>query len=175
MFNVLKRILSDTKKARKIYFVWFLCALISLMFYGIMPLIENIKSKLQTQQKMTVLNNNLAENIRKLSQLEKNYQKAKEYAPLLNKYLPEELGPQNYLVDFTTALSGTGFSLNKFSVLEKENILITVSLQGSGDEQLVVDSIENLKRVTKIQDISASYQTDGTRYLILNLEIYELK
>lgn len=172
MLNVLKRRLTDREIAKKLYFFWFTASFLFILFFGIIPILGNLKEKIEIRNQMVDLNEVLTQNIKKLSQLEKDYERAERYLPYLSEYLPQDADVQNYLVDFTSALSRTGFSLNKFTVSESDHLLIKVSLQGSGDEQRVIDEIENLKRVTNIEDISVSYQKDGSKNLSLSLKVF---
>lgn len=172
MFNSLKRKLSDKEESKKLYAIWFVLSFLFILFYGILPTRRNLKNKIEIQNQMGDLNDVMTENIKKLSQLEKDYEEAEKYVPYLNEYLPEDADVQNYLVDFTSALSRTGFSLNRFTVSGAEHVLIKVEIQGFGEEQRLVDEIESLKRVTNIEDFSVSYQQDGSKDISLSLKVF---
>ena len=175
MFNILKRKLSDEEKSKKIYSIWFSLSFVFILFFGILPILRNLREKIEVQKEMVDLNDIFTQNIKTLSQLEKDYQEVEDYLPYLNQYLPEDANVQNYLLDFTAALSRSGFSLNKLTVSEGEHVLIKVSLQGTGDEQSVIDGIENLKRVTNIEKIAVSYQEDELKSILLDLKVFRVK
>jgi len=174
MLSIIKRLLSDATKSKKLYFIWFLLLFLMVLLYGVLPVSSNIVHKIDLKNQMIEINNNLNSNASKLNQLQKDYEQAQQYIPFLNKYLPEDADIQNYLVDFTSTLNGTGFSLDRFVIVNKKTLDIDVYIFGIGDENNVIENIEKLKRVTVIKDFSITYQEDGSKSLVLNLEIFDL-
>lgn len=156
--NNIVRLLTNEALSQKMYLGWAAVAILLIGVFGILPVSRELLNKYTIIVQMTELNKALSKKIDDVSNASKEIELIAEDIIYLNSYLPEDFEIQNYMIDFITAAGVAGYYVDSFTPATESGgaIGIFVTLSGDGDLITLIKSIENLKRVSEIQDVNLS-------------------
>jgi len=156
--NNLNRLVTNETISYKIYLYWAAASVLLLGFFGIYPITRELFGKYETLKQMTKLNKDLSRKITDISNASEKMKLVETSIPYLNNYLPDNFDLQNYMVDFVTASGKAGYYVDIFMPMTHEGsvVEIFISLFGEGDLVKLTENIENMNRVSEIQNITLS-------------------
>lgn len=171
--NNLNRLLTGEVVSRNIYLCWAISAFLLIGIFGICPFTKELVGKYQIYVQMTKLNKDLSRKVSDISNASEKIKLVSDDILYLDRYLPNDFDTQNYMVDFITASGEAGYYVDTFTPTEGAEgaAEIYISLSGRGDVTQLVKSLESLKRVSEIQDITLS-KMGGEDILRLYVKTY---
>jgi hypothetical protein len=133
-------------------------------------------SKRRAVESIKEINRGLKRHAREVQDLEYDLKEIRPYMIYIREYIPEEFGVHDYLVDLALMSSESGYVLKTFTPVFSTNTgqeRASVYFEGEGKVYDLVASIENMKRLTEIQNLNVSFLGEvGVRMSIL---IYTIK
>lgn len=163
MLSSLSRFLSNEFLALRLYQYWVLGTIVIFGFFGIYPSVRAIFQKVPLVYEMSKINRDLFSKATELSKLETVLEEVRSDAVFLHNYMPDNFDIQNYMVDFVISAAQTGFLVDRFIPMEKDNNIteVSVTLSGGGDLPTFVSLLEDMKRVTEISQLTYTIEKDG--------------
>jgi Tfp pilus assembly protein PilO len=156
---------------------------IAFGFFGIRPLwsVLNQKSSLVTEMRST--NKNLSRNLGVLKDVHDDIERAGENLKYLEDYMPELPQVEDFLLDFVVAASSAGFSVDRFTpgAFSTGESLdnqygIAAKLKGKGDPVKLVNNVEELKRISFVDEIKyAISEKDMSVTIDMSIRIFTSK
>jgi Tfp pilus assembly protein PilO len=148
--------------------------------FMIYPSIKSIRALVLLREDLRMKQAAISENTQKFEIEEQKIKDLTAELSLLDAYFPKGTELNNYMVEFISAASVAGFSVDKINAspaaIEESLVSTTVmiSLQGSFEKILdLVKAIENLKRITEINKLSFSPNfLEGTTDVDISVTIY---
>lgn len=133
---------------------WAFIAVIFFGYFGIRPLSKVLVNKNNTVKEMIEINKNLESNIALLNEEGAKIESTGNNLNYLYTFMPVRPNIQDYLVEMLPEISKAGFTVKKyvpsFSSVEGE-YPITVLFEGTGDITMLIEKIESLKRITRVE------------------------
>ena len=153
--NNFARLITNEAVSYKIYLYWAAIAVLLIGILGIYPFTRELVGKYQISRQMTKLNKDLSKKFNEISNASEKIKLAGTDVSYLNSYLPEDFDPQNYMIDFVTASGKAGYYVDVFVPVRQEGsvVEITSALSGEGGLTQLIENLENLNRVSEIQNV----------------------
>lgn len=166
-FNI-ERNIKFLDNSPKFYLYWAILSVVILGFFGIFPLGKVLISKINTLQELKKINVELEQKVKDLVTARNQLEDLNAYTPYLDAYLPKKIILQNYMIDFVSAASSSGFFVQRFNPQKetKEGLLVNITLEGDGDTYDLIREIESLGRVTRISNITVTNVKDRQQVVL---------
>jgi len=163
MLSSLSRFLSNEFLALRMYQYWALGTVVFFGFFGIYPNVKAIFQKVPLVYEMSKINKDLSSKAIELSKLENVLKEVRNDATFLHNYMPDNFDIQNYMVDFVISAAQTGFLVDRFIPMEKDNNIteVSVTLSGGGNLPALVSLLEDMERVTEVSQLRYTVEKDG--------------
>jgi len=175
----ISRRLKDTAFALRIYSIWAMSIFLVFGLFGIYPQTKMLIESVRTHREMQSINKVLADKINFVNQEALSITQNTSGIAALDKALPKDYEVQNYVVDFSFAVSRTGYGLTGMNVGEPSDggrsIAVNATLEGNGSLGGLVKSIESLSRAAQVNGISFSQRNEVKKEVTCLLNIYVLK
>lgn len=162
-YNNLNRKLTNRLLVERLYLWWFFFAFVVFIVLGALPMSFFIQKKIVLISEMKEVNSSLAKKADQFASLKTSIAEVQPYISYLDKYTSKDINTQNYLIDFQLAASLSGYKVLRFvpvSDSSLEEVEIGIFLEGYGGIDNLIQSIETLKRVTNIKEISLTRKDD---------------
>ncbi|MBU0534651.1 MAG: hypothetical protein ABIJ82_03990 [Patescibacteria group bacterium] len=171
--NNFARLITNEVISYKIYLYWAAIAVLLMGIFGVYPFTRELIGKYQISRQMTKLNKDLSKKYNEISDASEKIKLVGTDVLYLNGYLPENFDPQNYMIDFVTASGNAGYYVDTFVPTGQEGsvVEIVVALFGEGDLTQLMENLENLNRVSEIQNVEL-VKRGASDTLRLNIKTY---
>lgn len=171
--NNLTRLVTNEDVSYKTYLYWAAVTVLLVGVFGIYPFTRELIGKYQISRQMTKLNKDLLKKFNEVSDASEKIKMVGSDVLYLNNYLPEDFDTQNYMIDFVTAAGKAGYYVDTFTPLIQEGsvIEISVGLSGEGDLVKLTENLENMNRVSEIQNVGLT-KVGAVDTLRLNIKTY---
>jgi hypothetical protein len=177
------RRLKDTAFALKVYTIWAIMTFLVIGLFGIYPQVGILVKNIQIRKEMQEVNNSLRNKIDSLNQETLKIENNVEGIQALDKTMPADYEIQNYIVDFSFAVSKAGYNLTGLQtggITDSDQaVAVSADLEGNGSIGELIKSIESLNRAAQVKSVSfveknTSTKT-GVKKVMCFLDIYVLK
>ena len=173
-----RRNLENSSFILKLYTGWALAAFILFGVIGIYKQVSDLTKKNSVIKEISVLNDSLRKKIEVIGNEKAKIDKNTEGVNFLNRYLPDDYGTEDYIVDFSFSVAEKGFKFKSYTQQnvseDSHTIDATVDLEGSGDFGGLLSNIESLKRIAQVKKIDVRNVQRGYAVNVL-LNIYVMK
>jgi hypothetical protein len=171
---VIQRFFLNKKFLIRFYSGFLLLEVIVFCFFGIGRLITVLSQKIQLASDIETTASSLNKKQDDLEKILPTLKEAQPYAQYLDLYMPNKLNIERYLIDLASAASQAGFRVSKFIPVAGSSpavYQISTVFDGNGNLPALIKNIEDLKRITSVQD--ATYESKDTgAEVTMNIIIY---
>ncbi len=177
------RRLKDTAFALRVYTIWAVITFLVIGLLGIYPQAGILIKSVQTRKEMQDINNSLRNKIDSLNQEALKIESNGGGIQALDKTLPADYEIQNYIVDFSFAVSKAGYNLTGLQTGgitdSGQGVAVFADLEGNGSIGELIKSVESLNRAAQVKSVSFVEKNIGTKIGVkkvkFSLNIYVLK
>lgn len=171
--NNITRLLTNERISYKLHLYWVVLSVLLMGVFGVFPLIKEIHNKYQIAKQMVKINKDLSAKFNELYNTSEKISLVEKDIVYLNNYLPEDFDLQNYMTDFVATSGKAGYYVGSFTPQKNDysEVEIAVSLFGNGDLVKLTENLENMNRVSEIQNVTFE-ETGEDDILRLSIKTY---
>ena len=174
----LQRNLNNPSSLLKALTVWAAVAIFAGGIFGIYPQSQTLITNIGLYPKIKEVNVDLE---KKVSDINSEYLKVEKNpvtVNLLDTYLPDDYGIQNYIVDLSFAAAKQEFQLVTLSSHEDYNfgkgLYVQAVFKGTGSIENLVNAVESLKRIAQVGEVKF-VQEVGEKKVFMDINVYVME
>lgn len=184
VYTKLKRNMSDTAFAYKVYTFLVAFTVFGIGFFGTYRLFKQIQTKIALINQLQEINSVMDTNLVEIKSMQNNVLIHTDLISLIPEYMPSEYKLEEYVYQLSSVVSQAGFILRNTTSVPAgsegdEIITISMRLEGPGDPVDLVRRLERLKRITVVENMTYTLNTHSSVHndsdVKIDLRIFTLK